>query len=75
MDEPELWTIDQVAEFLGIKPSSARGALSRMEVRAHAFRPHPKSRRAQALYDPEQVRAACAERPGQGARTDRSIEK
>ncbi|MDX3230662.1 hypothetical protein [Streptomyces sp. ME19-01-6] len=67
----ELWTIDQVADFLGVKPSSARGALSRMGVRARSFRPHPDSNRAQALYDPEQVRSARAARPGQGARTDR----
>ncbi|MFI6854449.1 hypothetical protein [Streptomyces sp. NPDC050416] len=68
---PDLWTIDDVAAYLGILPSSARGALSRMGVRAHSFRPHPQSHRAQALYDPEQIRAANAERPGQGARTDR----
>ncbi|MDX2837963.1 hypothetical protein PV377_02915 [Streptomyces ipomoeae] len=67
----DLWTIEQVAAYLGVKPSSARGALSRMEVRAHSFRPHPTSRRAQALYDPEQVKTANAERPGKGARTDR----
>jgi hypothetical protein len=67
----DLWTIDDVAAYLGVKPSSARGALSRMGVRAHSFRSHPQSHRAQALYDPEQIRAANAERPGQGARTDR----
>lgn len=67
----ELWTIEQVADHLGVKASSARGALSRMRVRAHSFRPHPDSNRAQALYDPEQVRAAHTGRPGQGARTDR----
>lgn len=67
----KLWTIQDVADHLGVKPSSARGALSRMGVKAHSFRAHPDSNRAQALYDPEQVRAAHAERPGQGARTDR----
>lgn len=67
----DLWTIDDVADYLGVRPSSARGALSRMEVRARSFRPHPTSRRAQAVYDPEQVKAAIAERPGKGARTDR----
>lgn len=71
----ELWTIEDVAAFLGVKPSSARGALSRMRVRAHSFRPHPDSSRAQALYDPEQVRTAQAARPGRGARTDRTTEK
>ena len=67
---PDLWTIDDVAAYLGIKPTSASGALSRMGVRAHSFRPHPTSHRAQALYDPEQVKAAHAARPGRGARTD-----
>jgi hypothetical protein len=71
----ELWTIEDVAAYLGVKPSSARGALSRMQVRAHSFRPHPDSNRAQALYDPQQVRAANAGRPGQGARTDRTPEE
>lgn len=70
-----LWTIEDVAAYLDIKPSSARGALSRMGVRAHSFRSHPDSNRAQALYDPAAVRAAQAERPGQGARTDRATEK
>jgi hypothetical protein len=71
----ELWTIEEVAAHLGVKPSSARGALSRMGVRAHSFRPHPDSNRAQALYQAERVRAAHADRPGQGARTDRITEK
>lgn len=67
----DLWTIDQVADFLGIKAPSARGTLSRWEVRAVEYRRHPVSGRAQALYDPAEVRAARDERPGQGARTDR----
>lgn len=71
----QLWTIEDVADYLGVKPSSARGALSRMGVRAHSFRPHPASNRAQALYDPERVRVARADRPGQGARTDRANER
>jgi predicted transcriptional regulator of viral defense system len=66
----DLWTIEDVAAHLDVKPSSARGALSRMGVRAHSYRPHPVSHRAQALYDPEQVKAANADRPGKGARTD-----
>lgn len=68
--QPDLWTIDDVARELGIKPTSASGALSRMGIRAHSFRPHPASNRAQALYDPEQVKAAHAVRPGRGTRTD-----
>ena len=71
----ELWTIEDVAAYLGVKPSSARGALSRMGLHASGYRPHPDSHRAQALYDPKQVRAANAARPGQGARTDRETEK
>ncbi|MCX4911919.1 hypothetical protein [Streptomyces sp. NBC_00878] len=70
----ELWTIEDVAAHLGVKSSSARGALSRMGVRAHSFRPHPDSNRAQALYDAQQVRTAHADRPGQGARTDRTTD-
>jgi predicted transcriptional regulator of viral defense system len=66
----DLWTIEDVAAHFGVKPSSARGALSRMGVRAHSYRPHPVSHRAQALYDPEKVKAAHADRPGKGARTD-----
>jgi hypothetical protein len=66
----ELWTIEQVADFLKVKPSSARGALSRMGVRAFSFRSHPSSNRAQALYDVEQVKSAYAARPGRGTRTD-----
>lgn len=71
----ELWTIDDVAAFLGVKAASARGTLSRWGIKAHSFRPHPDSSRAQALYDPHQVRGAYAGRPGQGARTDRADEK
>ncbi|MFI1485814.1 hypothetical protein [Streptomyces sp. NPDC020747] len=67
---PDLWTIDDVAAYLGIQPSSARGALSRMRVRARSFRAHPQSHRAQALYNPEQVKTANAARPGRGKRTD-----
>lgn len=70
----DLWTIEDVAAFLGIKPSSARGTLSRMGVRAHSYRPHPTSHRAQALYEPEEVQAAHTGRPGKGARTDLSTD-
>lgn len=41
-----------------------------MGIRAHSFRAHPTSHRARALYDPGQVKAAHAARPGQGKRTD-----
>lgn len=72
---PNLWTINDVAAHLGVQPSSARGALSRMGVRAHSFRAHPTSHRAQALYDPEQVKAANATRPGKGHRSDLDLAK
>lgn len=66
----ELWTIDQVAALLGVKPGSARGTLSRWGVKAVEHRQIP-SGRVQAYYDAEEVREAHANRPGQGARTDR----
>jgi hypothetical protein len=66
----ELWTIDQVAAFLGVKPGSARGTLSRWEVRA-VRREIDDRGRAHSLFDPAEVRAAQAARPGQGARSDR----
>lgn len=67
----ELWTIDQVAALLGIKPGSARGTLSRWGVKAVEHRQVPGGR-VQAYYDPDEVRAAAANRPGRGARTDRN---
>jgi hypothetical protein len=69
----DLWTLRQVADYLGVKEKSASGTLSRGGVRAVRFRPHPVSRRAQALYNPEEVRAAAAARPGQGARAKPSL--
>lgn len=68
---PELWTIDQVADHIGATTTaSARRTLSRWGITAADYRPHPTSRRAQALYDAERIRAAKAARPGRGARTD-----
>lgn len=66
----ELWTIDQVAAFLGVKPGSARGTLSRWGVRA-ARREIDSHGRAHSLFSPTEVRAAHTTRPGQGSRTDR----
>lgn len=65
-----LWAIDQVAAFLGVKPGSARGTLSRWGVKAVEHRQIPGGR-VQAYYDSDEVRAAHAARPGRGARTDR----
>jgi hypothetical protein len=71
MAEPELWTIDQVVEYLGAASSgSARRTLSRWKVQAHDFQPHPTSSRPRARYRAAEVRAAQVGRPGQGARTD-----
>ncbi|MYR45057.1 hypothetical protein [Streptomyces sp. SID5910] len=66
---PDLWTIAEVAAHLGVKPGSARGTLSRWGVRAvdHRIDDHG---RAHSLYDPDEVRAAHADRPGRGTRTD-----
>jgi hypothetical protein len=66
---PERWTITQVAGFLGVKPASARGTLSRWGVRAVERRIDDHGR-AHSLYDPAEVRAAMEARPGRGARTD-----
>jgi len=73
LTETRLWTIADVAEFLEASSTgSARKTLSRWGVSAVARQP---GRAGASLYDPEQVRAAHAERPGQGARTDRATEK
>lgn len=68
LTEPELWTIQGVAEYLEASSTgSARKTLSRWGVK-------PVSREAgqwgQSLYDADRVRAAKAARPGRGARTD-----
>lgn len=65
----DLWTIAQVAAHLGVKPASARGTLSRWGVKAVERRVDDHGR-AHSLYDPDEVKAAHATRPGRGARTD-----
>jgi hypothetical protein len=66
-----MWTIDQVAEYLGAASTgSARRTLSRWEVKAVGYQPHPVSGRPSGRYLAEEVRAAHAARPGQGARND-----
>ncbi|MFC8987869.1 hypothetical protein [Streptomyces sp. NPDC057115] len=64
-----LWTIAEVAAHLGVQPGSARGTLSRWGVRAVERRVDAHGR-VHSLYDPDEVKAARATRPGQGARTD-----
>jgi hypothetical protein len=67
----ELWTIDQVAEFLGAASiKSASSTLSRWGVAAADYVPHPVSKRPQARYRADEVREAKASRPGRGRRTD-----
>ena len=67
--QTRLWTISDVTGFLGASSTgSARKTLSRWGVVAVARQP---GRAGASLYDPEQVRAAQASAPGQGARTDR----
>lgn len=69
VSKAKLWTIAEVTEFLGASSTgSARKTLSRWGVSAVARQP---GRAGASLYDPEQVRAARASAPGQGARTDR----
>jgi hypothetical protein len=66
--DAELWTIDEVAAFVGASSTgSARKLLSRWGVRAVGRHP---GRGGVSLYDAHTVRAAKDARPGQGARTD-----
>lgn len=70
MTTPELWSAQDVADFLGLNSTgSARRALSRWGVKAAGYRPG-SSGRPEAHYDAEQVRTAQRGRPGRGARTD-----
>lgn len=70
-DDTELWTIDQAAEHLGIKPKSASGLLSRRGVRRVDLVDHPVSRRPQARFRADEVRALAVDRHP-GRRTDRT---
>lgn len=72
VSKARLWTIGDVAEHLGAASTgSARKTLSRWGVAAVARQP---GRAGASLYDPEQVWAAQASAPGQGARTDRTTD-
>ncbi|MGW2841867.1 hypothetical protein ACWCWD_29280 [Streptomyces sp. NPDC001493] len=74
VERHELWTIDQVADHLGYKGTSATGtarkALSRWGVERHDMVEHPTSGRPQARYKAADVKAAQDAAPGQGSRTD-----
>lgn len=70
MTAVELWTAQEVADFLGLASTgSARRTLSRWGVEAVAYR-RSESGRPEARYSAERVQAARAARPGRGARTD-----
>lgn len=66
-DTTDTWTIDQVAEYLGLQPGAARGTLSRWGVQRAGLTDDP---RPKSLYHAADVRAAAANRPGRGARSD-----
>lgn len=68
---PELWTRDQIAGYLGIAPGSVRRQMSRWGIERTDTVRHPDSGRPLARYPADQVRDRHADRPGQGARTDR----
>ncbi|UZI33936.1 hypothetical protein [Streptomyces sp. VB1] len=62
---PELWTTDEAAEHLGIKPKSASGLLSRRGIKRAGEARHPVSGRTVALWHADEVRAvAASRRPG-----------
>lgn len=49
---------------------TASGVMSKLGLKPFAYRPHPESKRPQALYLAGDVRKAIANRPGRGKRTD-----
>lgn len=49
---------------------AAAAAVSKLGLKAFAYRPHPDSGRVQAWYIAGDVRDALAARPGRGTRTD-----
>jgi len=71
-DSRELWTIDEVAAYLGYSGKSATGSarstMSRLGVEAVSRQP---GRGGKSLYDAAQVRAAQAARPRPGAHGSR----
>ncbi|MFE2486086.1 hypothetical protein ACFXGR_22850 [Streptomyces mirabilis] len=68
LKSPDLWTIATVAEYISATTTgSARKTLSRWGVKPVG---REAGRGGESLYDPEQVRAAKASRPGRGTRTD-----
>jgi hypothetical protein len=67
-----LWTIGEVATHIGASSTgSARRTLSRWGVTAFDYQPGSTGR-VRARYRAGEVITAHAQRPGQGARTDRA---
>lgn len=67
-----LWTIEEVATHINASSTgSARRSLSRWGVTAFDYQPNA-SGRVRARYSAGDVITAHAQRPGQGARTDRT---
>jgi hypothetical protein len=66
-----MWTTDQVGEFLGYQPETARRSVAnwarRMGVEAAYRQP---GRGGQNVFRAETVRRKAAEMPGSGTRTD-----
>lgn len=59
-EPPEVWTAEQVADFLGCKDGStaaARTMMSRWGIKSIAVTFHPRTGRHKALYPADQVRA------------------
>lgn len=69
MTEPndDTWTIDQVAEHLGLTRAGARSTMRNWNIEPVARQP---GRSGLSLYRATEVRAAHATRPGRGSRTD-----
>ncbi|MUN41387.1 hypothetical protein [Actinomadura litoris] len=65
----EEWRASDVAEHMGIALPSVRPTLRRLGVRPYRHEPAPGGG-VRAVYSAAAVRAAHANRPGRGARTD-----
>lgn len=65
----ELWTIADIAVYLGVKPKSARGQLSRWGMK-RAATGESKAGRITALYRAADIREAADNAPGRGHRSD-----
>lgn len=63
----ELWTIDEVAEHLGLTRAGARSTMRNWGVAAVSRQP---GRSGLSLYRADDIRTAETNRPGRGARTD-----